>query len=262
LKLQGGKMKNIFREIDEYWSWQKNNEIYVKGKNLEEGSPEYWQTIESERHRYLYYLPEILDFFSCGSGKKLLEIGCGMGMDLAYFVKNGFKGTGIDLAQGHIKMAREYFEFKKLPAELLHMNAEKLSFPENSFDCAYSFGVLHHTQTPQNGINEIYRILRPGGRCVVMLYHRNSLNNFVHWILRMPFDNCQTMQSGGKDANFVFRYSKSEVKKMFHQFEKVDVRLEYAYGAGWEPIYSWTPNFIYNLLSRSMGWHIVISAEK
>ena len=255
-------MKQVFKEIDQYWSEQKNNEIYLRGEDVEPGSARYWEIIETERHRYLYYLSDILQFYNKGQGDTLLEVGSGMGIDLAFFIRHGFKGTGIDIAQEHLFLAARYFEHKGLKADLHHMNCEQLEFPSEKFDCAYSFGVLHHTQNPPAAIDEIYRVLKKGGRCVVMLYHKHSLNNLVHVMLRLPYDNIRDLRPGGKDAGFVYRYSRAEVRRMFKKFKRVTIKIEYLYGAGWEPVYSWTPTWLYRVLSRIFGWHLVIMAEK
>src|SRR5207245_4997879 len=59
-------------------------------------------------------------------------------------------------------------------------DAENLDFNDNSFDLVYSHGVLHHTPDTARAVREIHRVLRPGGRAVVMLYHRNSYNYRVN----------------------------------------------------------------------------------
>jgi len=59
-------------------------------------------------------------------------------------------------------------------------DAEGLDFPDNSFDLVYSHGVLHHTPDTAGAIREIHRVLKPGGRAVIMLYHRNSYNYRVN----------------------------------------------------------------------------------
>ena len=59
-------------------------------------------------------------------------------------------------------------------------DAENLEFADDSFDLVYSHGVLHHTPDTEGAVREIYRVLRPGGRAVVMLYHRDSYNYRVN----------------------------------------------------------------------------------
>jgi len=260
--MKGKNMEEKFKEIDDYWSDQRILETYIRGKDIELGSAEYWKTIEEQRYLYHYYLPSVLEYFKSGNGSKLLEVGCGMGVDLAFFIRNGFDCIGIDIAQGHLRLAERYMEYKGLKTTLLRQNAEQLEFEDEYFDCAYSMGVLHHTPNPQNGVDEIYRILRKGGRCVVMLYHKYSLNNLIHLILRIPYDNIKERKPGGKDASYVYKFTKKEVYIMFKNFENITIKVEYAFGSGWGPIYHCTPKILYKGLSKTVGWHLVVYAQK
>lgn len=52
-------------------------------------------------------------------------------------------------------------------------------FPDNHFDLVYSHGVLHHTTNMQKAFNEVYRIIKPGGQFILMLYAKSSFN---YWI--------------------------------------------------------------------------------
>jgi 2-polyprenyl-3-methyl-5-hydroxy-6-metoxy-1,4-benzoquinol methylase len=116
--------KNVFRDIDTFWSKQKNNEIFLRGKDVEFLSEEYWKIIENSRERVIYYRPQVLEWLRNGIGPKLLEIGCGMGVDSGYFYANGFSVTGIDLASEHIQLAKRYFEYKKYKGQFTKANAE------------------------------------------------------------------------------------------------------------------------------------------
>src|SRR5205085_3449156 len=84
--------------------------------------------------------------------------------------------TGIDLTQAAIDLAKRRFELDQLPGAFRTADAERLDFPDNTFDLIYSHGVLHHTPDTTAAVREVHRVLRPGGRAVVMLYHRNSYN--------------------------------------------------------------------------------------
>jgi ubiquinone/menaquinone biosynthesis C-methylase UbiE len=67
-----------------------------------------------------------------------------------------------------------------LPGEFKVSDAENLDFPSETFDLVYSHGVLHHTPDTPGAVREVHRVLRPGGRATVMLYHRNSYNYRVN----------------------------------------------------------------------------------
>src|SRR2546429_675657 len=53
-------------------------------------------------------------------------------------------------------------------------DAENLPFADDVFDIVYSFGVLHHTENTEQAIDEVHRVLKPGGQAAVMLYAKSS----------------------------------------------------------------------------------------
>ncbi len=134
-----------------------------------------------EAHRYTkeWHIPGAAEFDKA-RGLKVLEIGCGLGTDGAQFAEAGADYTGVDLTEAAVDLARRRFELSNLPGSFRTADAEKLDFADESFDVVYSHGVLHHTPETGKAIQEIHRVLRPGGRAVVMLYHRNSYNYRVN----------------------------------------------------------------------------------
>src|SRR6185312_8029573 len=91
------------------------------------------------------------------------------------------------------------FELFNLPGTFHVADAERLDFPDNSFDIVYSHGVLHHTPDTAGAIREVHRVLRPGGRALVMLYHRNSYNYRVNiGLLRRAGVHLLRLKSGIK----------------------------------------------------------------
>src|SRR5262249_36391343 len=100
----------------------------------------------------------------------------GMGTDLAQFAMNGARVTDADLSAGHLRLAKENFAVRGLQGEFVQQDAESLQFPDASFDVVYSNGVLHHTPNTHKVVREILRLLRPGGRVIVMMYAEDSLH--------------------------------------------------------------------------------------
>ncbi|HWP47289.1 MAG TPA: class I SAM-dependent methyltransferase [Candidatus Limnocylindrales bacterium] len=110
-------------------------------------------------------------------GKRVLEIGMGQGAEAQKIIEAGAIYNGIDLTQESVTRVRLRCELFSLPYESLQvMDAERLDFPDESFDIVFSHGVLHHSPCIRTIIREIHRVLREGGLVVVMLYHRNSIN--------------------------------------------------------------------------------------
>ena len=74
------------------------------------------------------------------------------------FAKNGAHVTGLDLSPGAIALAKEYFAYRRLPADLRVGNAEQLPFADGEFDMVVSLGVLHHTPDTERALREVYRV--------------------------------------------------------------------------------------------------------
>src|SRR5256714_1854469 len=139
------------------------------------GTREYFDAIEA--YRYEVYAPWMKAAlgFDHYRGKRLLEIGCGTGTDLLQFARGGAEVTGVDLTPRSIEIARQRFAVYGCAATFAIGDAEQLAFPDERFDVVYAFGVLHHTPDTERAIAEVHRVLKGGGRAVVMLYHRASL---------------------------------------------------------------------------------------
>jgi len=147
----------------------------TKFSDAEMGTPEFFERVEAHRYTKEWHIPEAADFAGA-RGLRVLEIGCGMGTDGAQFAQAGAHYTGIDLTEAAIELARKRFELSGLEGEFRVADAEHLDFADNSFDRVYSHGVLHHTPDTARAVAEIHRVLKPGGRAAVMLYHRGSYN--------------------------------------------------------------------------------------
>lgn len=142
------------------------------------GTPQFYKSVEEYRYGLETHIAELAGF-PATKGKRVLEIGCGLGTDSVQFAKAGASYVGLDLSLRSVLLAKKNFEWRNLPAFLLVSDAESLPIEGDSVDVVYSHGVLHHTPNIQKAVDEIHRVLRPGGRAVVMLYHKASCNYFV-----------------------------------------------------------------------------------
>jgi SAM-dependent methyltransferase len=158
--------------------WQEHP-CGTKFADAEPGSRRFYELVEAHRYEKEWHIPAAAGFAQT-KDLTVLEIGCGLGTDGAQFAKAGAHYTGIDLTEAAVELARRRFELFKLPGTFRVADAEQLDFPDNSFDLVYSHGVLHHTPDTAAAVREIHRVLRPGGRAMVMLYHRDSYNYRVN----------------------------------------------------------------------------------
>lgn len=127
--------------------------------------------------------PEILATadFASGSGKAVLEIGVGMGADAVRWARAGAVFTGVDLTQRAVRLTRQRLADEGLTGDVRQADAEALPFAAGSFDVLWSWGVLHHTPDSDGAIVEAARVLKPGGRYAVMVYHRRSWVALAAW---------------------------------------------------------------------------------
>jgi len=158
--------------------WQENP-CGTKFADAPPGSRRFYELVEDHRYTKEWHIP-IAAGFAEAKGLRVLEIGCGLGTDGAQFAKAGAIYTGVDLTEAAVELAQKRFELFDLPGTFRTADAEQLDFPNESFDLVYSHGVLHHTPDTVGAIREVHRVLKPGGRAVVMLYHRDSYNYRVN----------------------------------------------------------------------------------
>jgi 2-polyprenyl-3-methyl-5-hydroxy-6-metoxy-1,4-benzoquinol methylase len=190
------------------------------------GSREYFQVYDrlreaNESLAWSYALHEYRQF----AGRYVLDVGSGNGYVLGKYAEKGARVYGVDLTQTAIDLCRRRFQFLGLPGHFCAASAEELPFSDDAFDCVCCMGVLHHTPNPARAAREIFRVTRPGGRLVVMLYHRNSaLYRLTFPLLRMVTG--KSLQQLVNEVDGVGNpkgeiYSRAELRRLLGQFENL-----------------------------------------
>ena len=169
------------RDVQAFWDTEACGSHFVEEKR---GSREFYERYRQFRYRVEWHIPLLVPFAETRD-KKVLEIGCGNGADGVLFAQAGADYTGVDLTEAAIEATRKHFQAVAAPGRFQIENAESLSFPNESFDFVYSYGVLHHTANPSQAFGEVLRVLKPGGNAVLMLYHKNSFNYYVRILTYM-----------------------------------------------------------------------------
>lgn len=182
---------------DEEKKWQEANKEWWEGHPMRYDWKERIPFKEFTRSFYMeidarffsdtkVYLPwkripfdQIIDFKDL-SDKDVLEIGVGNGSHAQLLAKHARSFTGIDITEYSVKSTKKRMTCFGLDASIRQMDAENLTFDNNSFDFIWSWGVIHHSSNTRKILEEIYRVLRPGGRASVMIYHRNFWNYYIY----------------------------------------------------------------------------------
>lgn len=114
-----------------------------------------------------YWLPQYERFEKMLHGKKIIDVGCGTGRDLLYFMRHGYDVTGIDASAGMLSEARKYAPDGKF----LKMNMLRLNFPDASFDGVWCCASLLHIkkEDARKVLLGFNRILKDGGIAFVSL---------------------------------------------------------------------------------------------
>lgn len=142
------------------------------------GSPAFFD--EVEHHRYALE-PHILEMapFDEARGKRVLELGCGIGTDGAQFSRKDGWYIGSDMTERAVRISQQRFRSEGLHGNFVILDAESLPYSSDRFDIVYSHGVLHHTPDTERAFSEVHRVLKAGGKAVIMVYHRSSWNYHI-----------------------------------------------------------------------------------
>ena len=218
-------------KVKEFWNERSCGEIYATGQS----ESVYY---ESQSKAIYELTPYLVDFakFSEGKDKDVLEIGTGMGADHAEWAKSEPKSlTGIDLTPRAIEHTKKRFELLGLNSDLKTADAEQLPFENESFDLVYSFGVLHHSPNTPQAVDEIFRVLRPGGVTKIMIYHKCSLTGYMLWMryglfTARPFRSLNDIYFNHLESLGTKCYTISAAKEMFSQFDQVDITIQFSQG--------------------------------
>jgi ubiquinone/menaquinone biosynthesis C-methylase UbiE len=176
-------------EVRRFWNAEPCGTRYLQlGATSLRGECGEWLAENFEAHARARYAlePHIAEFagFRSAAGKKVLEIGVGMGADYLEWLKMGAQATGIDISQMSIAGARGRCELAGYNnvADLRVADAENLPFADNSFDLVYSYGVMHHSPDTLGCLQEARRVLKAGGEARIMLYHHPSVTGLLLWL--------------------------------------------------------------------------------
>lgn len=229
---------DLERRNEAFWN-ELCGTAFARALGLEGHDRATLEAFDAAYFAYYPYLRSYLDRFDL-AGRSVLEIGLGYGTLGEAIIQRGAVYHGVDIAQGPIDMMRHRVSLLGLPGEerLVQGTATALPFSDESFDYVYSIGCLHHTGALAQSVEEVRRVLAPGGIAVVMLYHSGSARQWLHG--RIPgiaarlrgregrsheqIAHMYDSDSSGRGAPHTDFVSRKEVRRLFAGFTDVTIQ--------------------------------------
>lgn len=260
------------QEIENYWSKRPCNLFHSKSVV---GSPKYFKELDDRKLLVEPHIPEFAQFRTW-AGKRVLEVGCGLGGDTARFVRAGALVTAVDLSTESLRIARMRPEMDSGEVQLFQGDAEQLSsvVQTRDYDLVYSFGAIHHSPHPERIVREMRKLVADTGICKIMVYNRFSwkamkLVKGRFW----AFDRWVAKQSEAESGCPVtYSYSKRSAKRLLELqgFKVIDIEVDHIFPYRVKDYVEYRyvktflirliPKRVFRSLERTFGWHLMITA--
>jgi len=263
-------------QVKTFWNTRPCN---IKHSDKKIGTREYFDEVEYKKYKVEPHLPQFAEFHKY-CGKKVLEIGCGIGTDSINFVRAGADLTIVELSSKSLEVCQKRFEVYGLSAHFYEGNVEQLStfLPMDQYDLIYSWGVIHHTPHPEIAISEITKYLKIGGELKLMVYSKFSYKLF--WIMKetnqWDFGQLNELLSIYSEAQtgcpVTYSYTFDELGDLLKNYEikkiykdhifpyKIDkyVRHEYEF----EDCFKNMNQSQFRKMEKELGWHTMVVAMR
>ena len=264
------------QDVKKYWDRRPCN---IRHSPKPIGTRDYFDEVERRKYFVESHIPRFANF-PRWRGKEVLEIGCGIGTDSVNFTRNGANLTIVELSSESLAITKRRLELENLQANFINGNAEELDqlLPANKkFDLIYSFGVIHHTPSPERVVKAIATRLKPAGELRLMVYARHSwkvLWIYARYAWREPW-NWRRLAAKYSEAEIgspvSYIYSHREARALLQEFEIVSITkdhifpyrisdyIQYRYVKNWH--FRWIPNSWFRGIEKRLGWHLLIIAK-
>lgn len=261
--------------VKNFWNSRPCN---IKHSDKPLGSLEYFDEVEKRKY---FVEPHILKFaeFSKWKDKKVLEIGCGIGTDSINFARAGAELTCVDLSEKSMDICKKRFETYGLNARFILADAEKIDqiLKGEKFDLIYSFGVIHHTPSPENVIKCIKNLSTNETIIKIMVYSFVSYKTLEAWLkygYKFNFSFKKSIRHYAEaqlGCPIAYTYTAKELKQLFNDFYIIKINKEhifpYIIKYYIQKIYKkrlffrLLPKSIFTWFEGKLGWHWLLELK-
>jgi SAM-dependent methyltransferase len=216
--------------VHDFWNAASCGEsLYLKG--AQEAA---YAAQEARRYELEPYILTFADFAGARD-RDVLEIGVGLGADHQRFAAAGARLTGVDLTDRAVAHTRQRLAALGLRSRLQSADAENLPFDDASFDVVYSWGVLHHSPDTPKAIDEVWRVLRPGGTARIMIYHSHSIVGYMLWLryallAGRPGRSLADIYAHHLESPGTKAYTVDQARGLFGRFRQVEIETVLTHG--------------------------------
>ena len=227
------------------------------------GTPGFFADLDQYHFEKLHHLLRVVDFAG-QRDRRVLDVGCGAGVDLARFAAAGAHVTGVDISPRALRLAAGNLSQRGLRARLLVADGEALPLPDESFDYVFAHGVVQYTGEPRRLVDETARVLAPGGTAFFQVYNRHSWLNALSALMKVDLEH--------EDAPVLRKYTHGEFVRLLAPFRDVTLiterfpvktRLHGGWkGALFNGVFVGTFNALPRRLTRRLGWHLLAICRK
>ncbi|HEX8371059.1 MAG TPA: class I SAM-dependent methyltransferase [Pyrinomonadaceae bacterium] len=266
-------------KVQDYWNARPCN---IRHSTAEIGTKEYFEQVEWRKYYVEPHIPAFAEFDKW-RGKKVLEIGCGIGTDTMNFARAGAEVTAVDLSSESLKLAKKRAEVFGLADRInfYEVNAERLSdyIPPEKYDLVYSFGVVHHSPHPEKIIAQVRdNFVHENSTLKLMVYYRYAWKVFwltvkegkgTFWKLDEHIARSSEAQMG---CPVTYSYNKKTIHDLLGEgFRAEDVFVDHIFPyripdyVKYEYVKEWyfrfLPEKVFRALERKLGWHLCVTAK-
>jgi ubiquinone/menaquinone biosynthesis C-methylase UbiE len=226
-------------------------------RKLEQAEPyslQWFLNIETLRHtRQGRWIPRLLEF-SKHAGETLLGLGHGLGTDWLQYARHGASVVVCSPSSAQLALVRRNFELRNLTGRFVHAGPANLPLESASIDVACVAGLLETVAEPRQVIDEIYRVLKPGGKVVVVAPARFDVDFWQRWAFWW-----RAWWSGKRTPQGVTRFTGRGLRRLFARFVEHRTQKRHLRRADVPHLWRWLPLAV---LERMMGRVLVFKAFK